>query len=562
VLKCKAHMLFIGKSAQKRRSFIVEYGYNSPIRIFAQQLGAKSGGEQLERKLNIKAFVVTIVGLFALLAMSSTSALAGSSGSTGGNNASPWQVTVTSDGTDTFIFPKSDPTVSGGYRMSTNTHDWATDHWTIDGTYIPGAAGFPQAAWDTPTEFSGSADSTGTMTFKVKWVGAGSPPTYMYFALNSSASAAELSESTPAAVSGSNGQGDPFLTYYGGAGASTGTHAKRLKLNGSGEATYTVSMTARSTKTAKKANLGASTGASYTLDPKALSLFKETNKRSPEGGGMGPVTAIRASTGDIENEKAELGIINDPALGSGLFDTIPVSRIGVWSNPGSNFTSSISSGSRVENGWQGSTVESISTLVYYSLERAVGMRETPDTVTLTAHQTDSGAIIPGPFNSTLTIKVWAPERIITKSPVTVTTENPVALANGDTVYSLPANMTGHLVITGSTSQSASATVSLSRGSNASVAIPGDIVSLGVKQDVGVALGYTWTWLIGGSMSWDIAAADHQRYFKVFDVVKRYNSDRLLGYYSMVDGYDGDFTDTVTDVKSREEYHEPREVFDI
>lgn len=503
--------------------------------------------------------------MVALFAFSSTSALAGSTagGSTGGggSNTSPWLVTTEKFGMDTFTFPKSDSQAPGGYRMSTTTYDWATNQWTADGVSIPYNAGMPVAAWNTPINFTGSAHSTGTITYKVKYVGGGTAPTYMYLALSSTASAAELSEVVPATVSGSNGQGDPFIISAGGAGVSTGTHAKRLKLGTNGEATYSVTMNASATKTAKIATLGASSGVSHDLLPKALSLFIETSKRSPESGGItGPVIAVRASTGDIEHEKAEFGLVHDFVLGYGLFNTIPVSRIGFWFNPESNFSSSISNGSRMENGGLFTGVESISTLVYYSVGQAVAMRESPATVVLSAQQTDTGNFNPGPFNSELTMRIWAPERIIAKTPVTVTTETPVTLANGDTMYSLPPNMTGHLVINGSSSQTASATVSLSRGADGSISVPGDLVSLGVSQDVGVSLGYSWTWTVGGGVSWDIAAvSDRHRYYKVYSVAKRYNNNRLLGYYTAVNGYSGDFSDTVTDVKAREQYHEPREV---
>ncbi len=224
--------------------------------------------------------------------------------------------------------------------MTTNVRDWATGHWTIDGTYVAGAAGSPQASWNTPTDFTGSAESVGAIKVKVKWVGTGTPPTYMYLALGSTATAAELSESVPATVSGSNGQGDPFVVMFGGTGISTGIHAKRLKLDSGGEANYTVNISAKATKTAKIANLGASAGISYNLEPKALGLFRETSKRSPDSNASGPVTSVRASTGDVENEEAQIGATE--SNGAGLFASVfTVDRIGSWTSSSGSFSSTI-----------------------------------------------------------------------------------------------------------------------------------------------------------------------------------------------------------------------------
>jgi len=499
--------------------------------------------------------------MFALLTLSSTSAMAGTT-SGGGANASPWEVTLNETGMDTYTYPVSDEASPGGYRMSTKTYNWATKQWQIDGISFPSTACFPTATWNTPAAFTGSAKSEGTKTYKVKWVGAGTPPTYMYLALGSTASAAELSDSVPATVSGSNGQNDPFIVSFGGAGVSTGIHAKKLKLGSGGEATYSISLNAKSTKTAKIANLGASCGTSYNLEPKALGLFRETYKRNPDNNVQGPVISERASTGDVEREQAQVGIstitFNGPILWppstSDGWDPTPwttgdlstdlaVDRVGNWLSATGSFSSSIDSGTRSEV--YPPTIASIAAFQSYSGTQIASMRESGVTFNVTVDQGDPGSIIPGPFHGTIAVKVWAPERIMEKIPYD---EAPVIrylnLAGGANYQDVtPAEDTTVIVGTTDTNET-SQEYSVVTGPIAGIPLP--LIGIGVKFDCGFKLGFKHIVSSYGGTSTRLDHPSVTTRVRFKTATSRHMMHRYLAKYG-ASGYDGDFLNDIANV---------------
>ncbi|MEI8282086.1 MAG: hypothetical protein WCG75_06760, partial [Armatimonadota bacterium] len=299
---------------------------NGRVKISINKRDLLSLGDILERKHNFKGLVICLIGMVVMLFISSTPAIAGSfgtnagAGGTGGST-SPWQITVTKVGTDTYTFPVH---TSLGYRTVINSYDWATGYWTLDGTLSTLAAAPPQAKWDFSYALSGSAESHGSYTYHVKWVGSGAAPKYMYFTINSTAAAAETDDSIVPTLSGTDGQGDPFniSTVQ---GVSTGMHAKRLKLDGNGEAEYSVSLSAKSEKCAMTANLVATAGASYSLDPKALGLNKETFERDEINIGTPVVRRIDAGSNDFEKETAVIG--SKKGFEAGWFDVTQLIRV-------------------------------------------------------------------------------------------------------------------------------------------------------------------------------------------------------------------------------------------
>lgn len=255
------------------------------------------------QRVTSRLSLISLCGVLAVCSAALTTAQVGAGG--GGFGSTNWQITVTYNGADTYVYPVYDGALHA-YRLRTDVRDWATNSWTLDGVSLPGLAGPSNASWSTPTSFSGSAESKGSAEVKVKWIGTGNAPTYCYLMLTSSAGAADQAEA-PVTCSVDNGQGDPAITSIG-SSSSSGTHPKRLKLNTSGEATYSVSMNAKASKTGTSANLVANAGESHTLDVKALSLFVETYKRTTiQAGDHETVHFDPAWTGDIENENAEFG---------------------------------------------------------------------------------------------------------------------------------------------------------------------------------------------------------------------------------------------------------------
>jgi hypothetical protein len=494
--------------------------------------------------------------MIALLLLSSASAIAGttaSTGSTGGSNASPWQVTVTKDGTDTYIFPVH---TTYGYRTMTNSYDWATGYWTLDGQLSTLLAAPPQAKWDFPYALPGSAESRGTHTFKVKWVGTGTPPKYMYFSINSSASAAETEDIIAPSLSGSNGQGDPFNISTV-SGLSTGVHAKRLKLNENGEATYTVSVTAKSEKNSLKANLAAGAGIGHSLDPKALGLTKETYERDEINIGTPVVRRIDAGTNDFEKQKAVIGA--KKGFEAGWFDVtqlvrvdtvIDISRLGNWTFKGETVESAVSEGERTlvyaSNGWEPIGIQIKKD---YPISEMDSMRKVPKTITLWAKQSDANSPIPGPFRGDMEIKVWAPVRL--RSSYDYINESgwsePDFLGpNGNSTVRVNLTYVGQ---TGSLSFSITSTdvfkfpVGLSVGGT----IGGDILSFlkaTIKLDISKAFGEQQGYNVTGAGSLGIGPCENPVEEWGLEIRTRtHNRDRFESVYNDA-GYDSDIVNTI------------------
>lgn len=468
-----------------------------------------------------------------LVTLTATTVSAQVAGGGGGSGSSNWQITMTYDGSDTYVYPVYDGTLHA-YRLRTDVRDWSTNTWTLDGVSTPGLGGPSNASWNTPTAFSGYAESKGTAQIKVKWIGSGSAPTYTYLMLTSAAGAADQAEN-PGTYSADDGQGDPVVAATG-SSTSSGIHPKRLKLDSGGEATYSVSMSAKASKTGTSANLVANTGASYNLDVKALSLFVVSYQRAiiRGPGGVPMPWPMPAWTGDIEHETAEEG-----APVGGYIGGVLVNTIGSWYSTWT-FTSGISKGSHSVNTDSYGHPSSIDVNIPYSLSQLVGMRTSPDTVTVTGHGTDPSSSLPGPFDSTLSLKIWAEERPITLNPNSSETETPT---------NLPGTSSPTVTVTGGTQTfygpmliSESATTGIS-GRSGSIS---DVAKLGIESD-GSQLPY---WANAGASITVPSVPVPVGTWTFVKVVKRFYIDRTLAAYG-TGGYSGDFNDTIQNSQSVE-----------
>ncbi len=487
-------------------------------------------------------FANILCGTLVVFSAATASAQVGAGG--GGYGSTNWQITVTYNGSDTYVYPVYDGTLHG-YRLRTDVRDWATNNWTLDGISLPGLGGPSNASWNTPTSFTGYAESKGSANVKVKWIGSGAAPTYCYLMLTSSAGAADQAENA-GTYTASNGQGDPAISSTGSI-SSTGTHAKRLKLSMGGEATYTVSMNAKASRTGTSANLVASAAESHTLDVKAISLFIETYSRTPDNGAdSGPVIRVPAWTGDIENELAEIAPED-----TDLSVNIPVTRIGSWLHPEWQFTSSSSSGSRTENTGNGlpPSVDSITISKYYSLEQLGNMRTTPDIITLDGKQFDLLSTNVGPFNTKIKIKVWAPERILSKREDDTTETSHVPFPDGVDEYILYPGGSKSFGEAKTKQDTIRATVTVTGGYSATITPVKDIFSLGVKLDVGASLGQDMSTSYSYTTLASITCPSSTTPYRFFNelTVQHFNVHRFLGLYDSA-GYKQEDEDTVMDYK--------------
>jgi hypothetical protein len=161
------------------------------------------------------------------------------------------------------------------------------------------------------------------------------------------------------------------------------------------------------------------------------------------------------------------------------------------------------------------------------------MRQTPDTVTITAQASDPYSTIPGPFNSSLTMKIWAEERPIDLVPDNVTTRIPIdfpgTTSNTVTVASGYQTFYGPLTITevGTTGIS---------GRTTSIS---DVAKLGIQAD-GSQLAF-WADASRSIVVPSVTVSEGTWVFR--KVIKKYWIDRVLASYG-TGGYIGDFSDTI------------------
>ena len=493
----------------------------------------------------MKEYLKSLIGLmFGAIALTLPATASAQPISPGGGSSN-WEITTEAVGANTYTFPIPDSATQGGYRMTTNSKDWATGKWTIDGVLQsgnPGVAAFDSATWNTPTPYTGSAEAKGQYTFRVKWVGTGTPPTYMYLAMNSAVCSFDDPGLAGVSLTGSNGQSDPFLVAYG-VGSASGTHAKRLKLNSTGEATYTVNLNTKAQKSSTYADLKASAAATVSLTAKALGLFKETWKRTLiQFSDHETIHTDPAWTGDVEHETAEIGA--SEVNGSGQFQsTFSVDRVGSWNSPSGPFTSNINPGWRQEI--YPPTVLQIIGNNSYSIQQLVGMRASPQTITLHANSSDPNSLIPGPFDATIDLKVWAPERIISKLPVDHVDRQQIAFLSGQMTYTLAPGASETFTVSTAQTVTYSATVTLSRGFSLGAEIP-ELVKAGVTADGSLALGLNVSKSITLSLTETITTppmATGPRKWKKYQKVTKHDLDRKLASYGD-GGYSHDFPDVV------------------
>ena len=175
------------------------------------------------------------------------------------------------------------------------------------------------------------------------------------------------------------------------------------------------------------------------------------------------------------------------------------------------------------------------------------MRKTPDTITVTGHQTDTFSTNPGPFNSSISVKVWAPERIFSTQPRTVESTPILKFPDGSDEIILYPGGSRSFANTKTQTFSEKAICTLSGGFSYEVN-PTEFTKLGVKFDTSCSLGTdntngtTYTETTGLTCP---SATVPYRFYQYFDI-EHYHVDRSLARYS-AQGYQFDDFDTVLDV---------------
>jgi hypothetical protein len=230
-------------------------------------------------------------------------------------------------------------------------------------------------------------------------------------------------------------------------------------------------------------------------------------------------------------------------VGSGSYSrNLHVSRIGAWQYLLHPFTSSVSSGTKVDQtnvyGW----VFQINLAKSYSASQLAGMRVSPDTVTVNASQGDPSSPIPGPFNAKHTMKVWFPERLIETHPVQETPSSqylPLMPGNVMEATTTP-NNPGTYTFAVAQAQNAEYQAEVS----SQVGISSTTKAFGVKADVGVKLGYKWGGTYTGTTTYSIGPNQSQGYrIRLRVDWTRYNLPRTLANYDS-SGYNGDELSTI------------------
>ncbi|MBI1334301.1 MAG: hypothetical protein GC165_15635 [Armatimonadetes bacterium] len=515
--------------------------------------------------MKLFAFIGVLLGSVTFAGMAQeTFAQAGAGG---GQNSNPWTITYDYAGTDTYVYPKWDQS-QGSYRLYTYTRDWKTGRWSEDGALLPQGVAVPsQASWNTPTSFSGSAESTGIIKITATWNGTGSPPNYMYLGISSSASSAELGDATGGSYSGSDGQGDPY-TISGDSGESAGTHAKKLSVGSDNTASYYVSVSAKATKTGLKANLGAGCGADAALDPKALGVSSsptyyrdEINTGTPE---------IRRTLVDSPEFDAQtcvfaakskwIGYLVPPHsdFDGGTVDrTYGVARLGNWVKRNESFVSSVDQGSKVEL-WDGGPtwdmfyVSGVEHLMDISVDDMFSMRTTPKYVTLRVQSTDPFSTNVGPFSGTMKAEIWAPARLLSSynyDSLTDWYEPALQGPNGN--YTLRQDLTA-------VGQSASLSFSITEtdtykfpvGLSTGVSFGGDIgfLKATVKADINRQIGDSQGFNISSGASVPIGPCqDPVEEWGLQIQIRTYYRDRHEALYDD-EGYESDDIDTISNTQ--------------
>lgn len=483
-------------------------------------------------------------------------------GGGGSSSSSPWILTYDRIGTSTCKYPKWDSSI-GSYRIYTFTKDWATEVWTQSG-----AMSFPNnASWNTPTAFTGSVEDQGMVRITATWNGTGAPPSYMYIAITSSACCGELAEDSGASCSGSNGQGDPFVVTSSGAyGYSAGTHAKKLKVGTDNTATYTISLSANSSKTSKIGNLGSSVNAVASLDPKAVGVVTDaTYFRDEINIGTPVVRRILVESPDFDSQTCVIGAQpkwEAPAVhtlvGGTVDRTYGVARLGNWVKRNEDFSSSVDEGSKFDvfDGgplWDMFYVSGVRHTMDISLADLLNMRTTPKHVKIKVQTTDPYSTIPGSFSGTMNAEIWAPARLRGYSDYTAETDwaEPVFedSTKGNTMRVQLENIGDTATISFSISHSDtySFPVNLSTG----VTFGGDLfgflkatVKADISRQVGDAQGFTIT----GGTSFQVGpCVDPTEEWGIQTKTRTYMRDRFQSSYDD-QGYNGDFMDTINNTQ--------------
>jgi hypothetical protein len=391
----------------------------------------------------------------------------------------------------------------------------------------------------------------GKKTYTITWTGPGTPPKYAYIELGATAS-----RTTSHGATGIIDLGLPLVPnlttdpVYAPTVAvfQRGRKIKKVELNSGGSATFEVSGGVNNVSLATPlpdGALSASASAAWhsgaVLNLKGLGLSYDSYTRvRVVAGDHEQVYARPAGGDDFENQLAEIGASENLAFG------VPVSRLGTFEQPAQEFTSSISKGSRDEIGYSDfpGKVVAINCYVPYSLIELVGMRKTPDTVTLKASQGESAAQIPGPFKGQLSVKVWATERVLGTYERHLETGKPVSWYGIAPIAVIDANVVLKRKLTNSTTYLIGGKVGLTRGGSVGVGLP-NLVTLGVKADANVELNASWSHTNAEEIEWTFPAVDHTTWLFQYTETHRFNLDRDLASYGST-GYGNDFSDTVTD----------------
>lgn len=364
--------------------------------------------------------------------------------------------------------------------------------------------------------------------FKISYVGTGTPPAYAYVLLTSTVT---YDEDANCGASFSLGLPDitaptpPGLIQK--AKTKHGRKIAKLSLtNGVAEfeTTANVNLWASATAVAPASNQGtAGTEADLVFKALGLNLNIQTYKR--EHYTVGTHDSYRqapASTGDFENEEAEIGVTVqtqtvptfDPFPGNEVIVsganynlTVPIMRLGDWDTYFGSHSSSVDIGYRYEWVTIGGVWTGLNCFGSFSTSELEQMRRTPKELLVKGQQQDPGSTVPGPMKGNLKVKLWAPERLLDKEetsyheieqlPIIADTPGGGAVMWGFVKKGTKGSVTYRILTT--TSQEFSGEVSLTGGSTGPENSP--IRAFGVKADAGVKLGAKWGKTYSGGSEW-------------------------------------------------------------